>query len=115
MLELVCESLRDDKASDLKVIDLHGKSSLTDYMVVVSGTSTRHLATMAEHLRERLKAKGYGPVHIEGLGQSDWVLIDAGDVVAHLFRPETRKFYNLEKMWSTEFAEPESALEHAAL
>ena len=109
------KSLSDDKGQRVSVIDLRRKSSVADYMVVASGTSSRHLATMAEHLRERLKAAGLPSVPIEGLTQCDWVLIDAGDVVVHLFRPEVRKFYNLEKMWGTEFHEPEAASERAAL
>jgi ribosome-associated protein len=113
-LQLVQKSLADDKGKDIAVIDLRRKSSLADYMVVASGTSSRHLATMAEHLRERLKAAGLASVPIEGLAQCDWVLIDASDVVVHLFRPEVRKFYNLEKMWSAEFHEPEPASERAA-
>jgi len=97
------------------VIDLIGKSSLTDYMVIATGTSTRHVAAMAEHLRERIKAKGYPSPPIEGLGQSDWVLIDAGDVVVHIFRPEVRRFYNLEKMWGGPFPEAEGGEERLAL
>jgi ribosome-associated protein len=115
LLQLVRKSLSDDKGQQVSVIDLHRKSSVADYMVVASGTSSRHLATMAEHLRERLKAAGLPSVPIEGLTQCDWVLIDAGDVVVHLFRPEVRKFYNLEKMWGAEFHEPEAASERAAL
>lgn len=82
------------------VLDLTGKTTLTDYMVIATGTSGRHIAAMAEHLRERLKAKGYPSPPIEGLTQSEWVLIDAGDVIVHLFRPEVRRFYNLEKLWA---------------
>lgn len=82
------------------VLDLAEKSTLTDFMVIASGTSARHVAAMAEHLRERIKAKGYGSPPIEGLAQGDWVLIDAGDVIVHLFRPDVRRFYNLEKLWA---------------
>ncbi len=89
------------------VIDLTGKSAFTDYMVIATGTSTRQVASMAEHLRERLKKKGYSVRPAEGMAQCDWVLIDAGDVVVHLFRPEIRRFYNLEKMWGAPFPEIE--------
>ena len=75
-------------------------------MVIASGTSARHIAAMAEHLRERIKAQGFAPPPIEGLTQCNWVLIDAGDVIVHLFRPEVRRFYNLEKMWA--FPAPDS-------
>ena len=92
----------------MAVLDLAGKSALTDYMVIASGTSARHIAAMAEHLRERIKGQGYASPPIEGLTQGDWVLIDAGDVIVHLFRPEVRRFYNLEKMWA--FPAPDSQL-----
>ena len=101
LLGIVTAALDDDKAIDCAVIDLAGKSSIADYMVVVSGTSQRHIAAMAEHLASRLKAEGY-PSRAEGLPQCDWVLIDAGDIIVHVFRPEVRSFYNLEKMWSVD-------------
>lgn len=81
------------------MIDLSGKSSFADFMVVASGRSTRQVAAIVENLRERLKAAGLGGLAVEGLAQADWVLLDAGDVVVHVFRPEIRAFYNLEKMW----------------
>lgn len=99
-LALVEKSLDDDKAQDVVVIQLAGKSNIADYMVVASGTSQRHVGAMAERLREKLKTIGVSGVSVEGLTQSDWVLLDAGDVVVHLFRPEVRDFYNLEKMWA---------------
>jgi ribosome-associated protein len=83
-----------------------GKSAIADFMVIATGRSQRHVASMAEHLRERVKAYSGHAVPVEGLTQADWVLVDAGDVVVHLFRPEVRAFYNLEKMWSQ--ALPES-------
>ena len=87
------------------VIDLRGKSSICDQMVVASGRAQRHVAAMAEHLAEELKPHlGHAPA-IEGLPAGDWVLLDAGDVIVHLFRPEVRAFYNLEKMWGVELAE----------
>jgi ribosome-associated protein len=100
--DLVLRSIDDDKAEDVVVIDLHGKSSIADYMVVASGRSARQVGAMAEHLREKLKEIGVDGVEVEGMPQCDWVLIDAGDVIVHLFRPEVRAFYNIEKMWGVE-------------
>lgn len=105
-MELVNASLEDDKAEDLVTIDLAGKSSIADYMVVASGRSQRQVGAMAEHLREKLKAAGAGNVPVEGALRCDWVLIDAGDIIIHLFRPEVRAFYNLEKMWGLDLPEP---------
>ncbi len=99
LLRLVETSLDDDKAQGIVVIDLDGKSDITDYLVIASGTSQRQIGAMAEHLKEKLKASGLGALFVEGLTQCDWVLIDAGDIVIHLFRPEVRSFYNLEKLW----------------
>ncbi|NQV47049.1 MAG: ribosome silencing factor [Rhodospirillaceae bacterium] len=99
LLELVETSLEDGKADSIVVIDLAGKTSLTDYMVIASGTSQRHVGGMASHLCETIKASGIKGVAVEGEPQCDWVLVDAGDVIIHLFRPEVREFYNLEKMW----------------
>lgn len=93
------KTLDDDKALDVLVIPLAGKSSIADSMVIASGTSQRHVSAIAEHLRDSLKSSGVKGVAIEGQTQGDWVLIDAGDVVVHLFRPEVRDFYQLEKMW----------------
>lgn len=92
-------SLDDDKAKDIVTIDLAGKSSLADHLVIVSGTSQRHVVAMAEHLMEKLKAAGMKGLIAEGKDQGDWVVLDAFDVIVHLFRPEVREFYNLEKMW----------------
>ena len=100
MLGLVEAALDNDKAQDVVVVDLAGKTSLADFMVVASGSSTRQVAGMARKMEEKLKSSGCGKVPVEGLPQADWVLIDAGDVIIHLFRPEVRAFYNLEKMWS---------------
>ena len=100
LLSLIERSLDDDKAVDPVTIDLGGKSSMADAMIVASGTSQRHIAAMAEKLMERLKAAGVGGVAAEGVADSDWVLIDTGDVIVHLFKPEAREFYNLEKLWS---------------
>jgi ribosome-associated protein len=97
--QLVLHSLDEDQAQDVVSIPLEGKSSIADHMVIASGRSTRQVAAIATHLAERLKKQGHGNPRIEGLPAADWVLIDAGDVVVHLFRPEVRSFYNLERMW----------------
>lgn len=99
LLGLVLSSLDDDQAQELVTIDLDGKSSIADFMVIASGRSTRQVASMAQKLGERLKENGFGNPRIEGLPAADWVLVDAGSVVVHLFRPEVRTFYNLERMW----------------
>ena len=97
---LVLQSLDDDQAQDIVSIPLEGKSAIADHMVIASGRSTRQVAAMAQKLAERIKHGGFGNSRIEGLPAADWVLIDAGDVVVHLFRPEVRSFYNLERMWA---------------
>lgn len=100
MLErLIVSSLDQDKGQDIVTIDLRGKSDVADYMVIASGTSARHVAALADHLLERLKEAGYSQISLEGKERCDWVLVDAFDVVVHLFRPEAREFYQLEKMW----------------
>ncbi len=98
----VLQSLEDSKAEDIVPIDIMGKTSLADYMVVASGRSHRHVGAIADHLLKDLKEAGFGTPRVEGLPQCDWVLIDAGDVIVHVFRPEVRLFYNLEKMWSSD-------------
>ena len=103
--DLVLRQLDDDQAQEVVSISLEGKSSIADYMVIASGRSTRQVASIAQKLAETVKQAGFGPVKVEGLAQADWVLIDAGDVVVHLFRPEVRSFYNLERMWSFEGSE----------
>ncbi|WP_416830490.1 MAG: ribosome silencing factor [Erythrobacter sp.] len=100
--DLVMRQLDDDQAQEIVSIPLEGKSSVADYMVIASGRSTRQVASIAQKLAEKVKQAGFGPVRVEGLPAADWVLIDAGDVVVHLFRPEVRSFYNLERMWSFE-------------
>ena len=107
VLGRILSSLDDDKAEDVVSIDLHGRSSLCDALVVASGRSTRHVASIATNLARRLKEAGYGAPSIEGLSQGDWVLVDTGDVVVHLFRPEVRAYYDLEGMWSV--GEPSQA------
>ena len=98
MVNLVVETLDDGKAQDITVIDLRGKSSMADHMVIATGGSNRHVGALADHTAEKLKHAGQ-KLAIEGVPQCDWVLIDAGDIIVHLFRPEVREFYNLEKMW----------------
>lgn len=105
LLDLINKTLDDGKAEDTIVIDLQGKSTIADYMVIATGRSQRQVASLADHLLSALKDHGYGRVSAEGLRHGDWVLIDAGDVVVHLFRPEVRAFYNLEKMWGATLAE----------
>ena len=106
---LVLSSLDDDQAQEVISIPLEGKSSIADHMVIASGRSTRQVAAMAQKLAERIKQAGMGPVRLEGLPAADWVLIDAGDVVVHLFRPEVRSFYNHERMWAFGDAPPADA------
>ena len=96
---MVLTSLHDAKAEDLAPIDITGKSSLADHMVVASGRSSRHVAAIADRLLSDLKDAGGSDIRVEGLNTGDWVLVDAGDVIVHIFRPEVRAFYNLEKMW----------------
>ena len=102
ILAVAERSLDDDQGEGVVVIDLAGRSSMADYLIIASGRSTRHVGAMAENLRERLKAAGVTDIGIEGVPHCDWVLIDGGDVIVHLFRPEVRAFYNLEKMWGVE-------------
>ena len=111
LLALVRRSLDDDKAEDVVVIDLKGKSAFADYMVIASGRSNRQVVAIAEHLADRLKQAGHGYIPVEGKQTGDWVLVDGGDVVVHIFRPEPRAFYALEKMWALEeeAAEPKPA------
>ena len=98
--DLVLASLDDDQAVDTVSIPLSGKSSIADHMVIASGRSTRQVASMANKLADRIKAETGRSVRMEGLAAADWVLIDAGDVIVHVFRPEVRAFYDLEKMWA---------------
>ena len=106
---LVLRSLDDDQALDVVSIPLSGKSNIADYMVIASGRSTRQVAAMAQKLSERIKRELGRSVRVEGLPVADWVLIDADDVIVHLFRPEVRSFYNLERMWAFEDSAPAAA------
>ena len=102
LLKRILESLDDDKAEEVVTIDLEGRSSLCDAIVVASGRSTRHVSSIAEHLARRLKDAGYGTRPMNGIAQGDWALVDAGDVIVHVFRPEVRAYYDLEGMWSVQ-------------
>ena len=99
LLSLTCGSLEDDKAIDIKTIDLKDRSSIADFMVIASGNSSRQVSSMANNLIKKFKIKGVSTRKPEGITNSDWVLIDAYDIIIHLFRPEVREFYALEKMW----------------
>lgn len=103
LLDLILMALDDAKAEDTVAIDITGKSSLSDHMVVTSGRSNRHVAAVADQVVRALKENGYAKPRIEGLPAADWVLVDASDVIVHIFRPEVREFYNIEKMWAADF------------
>ena len=100
VLDIITKALDDMKAEDISIIDLEGKTSIAGYMVVASGTSNRHVASIAQKIEEALKAAGHR-CSVEGETKADWVLIDAFDVIVHIFRHEVREFYNLEKMWTS--------------
>ena len=112
--DLVLRSLDDDKAVEIVSIPLQGKSNIADYMVIASGRSTRQVASMAQKLTERIKRELGRGVRVEGLPVGDWVLIDADDVIVHLFRPEVRSFYNLERMWAFDDRAPDERRPAAA-
>ena len=103
---VIVTSLEDDKAEEVIAIDLAGRASFADRMVIATGLADRQITAMATHLEQKLNESGIKRVRIEGAGGSDWVLIDAGDIVIHLFKPEARQLYALEKMWGAEFDEP---------
>src|SRR5688500_9317355 len=104
MIDVVLKSLDDAKAEQTVAIDITGKSSLSDHMVVTSGRSHRHVGAVADQVAKALREAGFGKPRVEGLPHCDWVLVDAGDVIVHIFRPEVREFYNIEKMWAVDFA-----------
>ena len=106
MQAVIVESLEADKAEEVVTLDLAGRAAFTDRMVIATGLADRQISAMAQHLEEKLEAIGIKRVQIEGSGGSDWVLIDAGDIVVHLFKPEARALYSLERMWGPEFDEP---------
>ena len=105
---MVISSLKEFKAQDIVKIDLVGKTSMADFMLIASGTSSRQIRAIAENTVTEIKKSSNVNVNIEGVSQSDWVLIDAGDIIIHLFRPEVREFYNLEKMWQVDSTEDAS-------
>ncbi|MFC3612495.1 ribosome silencing factor [Lutimaribacter marinistellae] len=109
LLERILSSLTDDKAEDVVQIDLRGKSSIGDHMVIASGRSTRQVSAMAEKLTDRIKQEFGMTARVEGKDAGDWVVIDTGDVIVHIFRPEVREFYQLEKMWLPQAATGASA------
>jgi len=100
LLKRIIASLEDDKAEAIVTIDLEGRSSLCDAAVIASGRSSRHVASIADHLARRLKEQGYGTRPVTGATQGDWVLVDAGEIIVHVFRPEVRDYYDLEGMWN---------------
>lgn len=108
--ELIVNSLEDDKAEDIIQIDLKGKTSIADSMVIASGRSTRQVSAIADHLYRKLKHATADGCKLEGMEKADWVLLDAGNIIIHIFRPEVRSFYNLEKMWSADFTPEKMAV-----
>lgn len=104
LIDLILDTLDDAKAEDTVSVDITGKSSLADHMVVTSGRSHRHVAAVADQIITALRDNGHGKPRVEGLTHADWVLVDAGDVIIHIFRPEVREFYSIEKMWQADFS-----------
>ncbi|AVF03739.1 MAG: hypothetical protein Devi2KO_07560 [Devosia indica] len=104
LIDLILDTLDDAKAEETVSVDIAGKSSLADHMIVTSGRSQRHVGAVADQVITALRESGYGKPRVEGLPHCDWVLVDAGDVILHIFRPEVREFYNIEKMWQADFA-----------
>ena len=104
LVDLILDTLDDAKAEETVAVDITGKSSLADHMIVTSGRSQRHVGAVADQVITALRENGYGKPRVEGLPHCDWVLVDAGDVILHIFRPEVREFYSLEKMWQADFA-----------
>jgi ribosome-associated protein len=107
LLDLVTISLDDGKAQDIRVLDVRGMTSITDYMVVATGRSARQVKALKDHVLEAARGKNVRPLGVEGENAGEWVLIDFGDVIVHTMRPETRDFYQLEKLWDQSAAEPE--------
>lgn len=110
LITLVQSALEDMKAREVVVLDVNGKSSVTDYMVVASGTSKRHVMSVAQEVVDKVKAAGLRPVGVEGEAVGDWILVDLGDVIVHVMMPDARSFYDIERLWSFDAA-PEAAAE----
>lgn len=104
MIDVILDCLDDAKAEETVAVDITGKSSLADHMVVTSGRSQRHVGAVADQVLKSLREAGFDKPRVEGMPHCDWVLVDAGDVIVHIFRPEVREFYNIEKMWQADFA-----------
>jgi ribosome-associated protein len=104
LVKRILQWLDDAKAEDVVTIDLEGKSSIGDFMLIATGRSDRHVGAIADQIQRALKEEGYGRVRVEGQPKCDWVLIDTGDIIVHVFQPEVRDFYNLEKMWTADRA-----------
>lgn len=105
LLELVLAILEENKARDVTVLDVRGKTGITDYMVIASGSSDRHVKSMAAHVLEKTKEKGILPIGTEGQDAAEWVLVDLGDVIVHAMKPQTRELYQLEKLWGTDYGD----------
>tara|TARA_B100001142_G_C14165870_1_gene590263 strand:- start:437 stop:778 length:342 start_codon:yes stop_codon:yes gene_type:complete len=103
---LLEKSLNEDKADEVSIIDLNGLTDIADFMLIANGTSRRHVGSMADHIQRKIKSVGVKSIKVEGLNNCDWVLIDAGEIIIHLFRPEVRNFYNLDKIWVSPSKEP---------
>ena len=114
LCDLVTAALHDMKGVDVRVLDVRNMTPLTDFMVVVSGTSDRHVKSLARHVQDQVRAAGVKPMGVEGEQQGEWVLVDLRDVVVHVMRPQVRDFYNLEKLWSVEIPAEQSPPPRAA-
>lgn len=112
LLELVVEILDEGKANDIKVIDVTGKTSVTDYFVIAGGTSERHVKSLAGQVVEKCKIHGVKPLGVEGEQAGEWVLVDFGDLILHTMLPQTREFYQLEKLWEADFASKSNSVNH---
>jgi ribosome-associated protein len=110
LLDLIEKTLADGQAEELVVIDLQGKTGIADHMVIATGRSQRQVLALADRMLQALKDNGHGRAAAEGLPHGEWVLIDAGDIIIHVFRPEVRRYYNLEKMWGATLTEPATVL-----
>jgi ribosome-associated protein len=110
LLQLVLSTLDDGKGKDVKVIDVRGKTSIADFMVIASGSSERHVKSLAGHVVEESKKNEIQPLGVEGENVGEWVLVDLGDVIVHVMKPQVREFYQLEKFWQGDYAKPPAAV-----